>query len=184
LSNVTIQLLKKVDVTNPQVGKKYQQMVVTHTDVATNKTDGKKLFDFTTPKDVWNTLLNAQPLQFFEVTRQKNDKGYWEWHGIKEVDGAAAAPAVSSSTPASVAVPSTGSSSARVGNWETPEERNAKQHYIVRQSSISSAIEFYRHFAENQPEVGVGDILEVAKRFEDYVFGQKGVAGLTNDIPE
>ena len=48
--------------------------------------------------------------------------------------------------------------------YETSEERAKKQIYIVRQSSISSAIALY-------PKAKNEQILETAKLFEDYVFG-------------
>lgn len=50
--------------------------------------------------------------------------------------------------------------------YETAEERAAKQVYIVRQSSISSAIAL-----NNNAKATPTDIIKTAKVFEDYVFG-------------
>jgi hypothetical protein len=49
--------------------------------------------------------------------------------------------------------------------YETADERAHKQVYIVRQSSISSAIALL-------PKAKVEDILQTAKQFEEYVFGK------------
>jgi len=57
------------------------------------------------------------------------------------------------------------------GGWETPEERAAKQIYIVRQSSISNAIAFYGMRADHDKDVLEDDVISLAKRFEAYVFG-------------
>jgi hypothetical protein len=72
----------------------------------------------------------------------------------------------------------------RVGSWETPDERAKKQVYIVRQSSIGAAIDYLDKFREADAEVAVSDVLRVATQFENFVFGQTGVAGLENDFPE
>lgn len=187
MSTIRIQLLKAVDITKPNASKTYQQMVVTHNDLGSGKLEGKKIFDFSTPKDVWETLKNAAPLSFFEVDRQKDAKEgkYWEWKAIRAIDGAAVATPASTASAQTVTSPTAAPAStpARVGNWETPEERNAKQVYIVRQSSITAAISYLNNF--NDPSVvAVSDVLKVAAQFEAFVFGQTGVAGLDNDIPE
>ncbi len=70
---------------------------------------------------------------------------------------------------------------ARVGSWETPDERALKQIYIVRQSSITAALTYAKLLDE---PTRVEDILRTAKQFENYVF-DAGVAGLTSDdFPE
>jgi len=56
-------------------------------------------------------------------------------------------------------------------NYETPEERAARQVMIVRQSSISSAVAL---LAQDRSEYapGVDDVLGIAKQFEAYVLGK------------
>ena len=184
MSTVTIKLLGPVEVTKPNASKTYLQMVVTHQEVGKDKPDGKKIFDFSTPKEVWATLKAAQPGQYFEVDRQKDAKEgkYWEWKAIRATDGAAATTNASTATATVPAQTTTSAPTARVGNWETPEERAAKQVYIVRQSNITAALEFHKLIGVSET-FGVMDVLLTAKEFENYVFG-KGVADLTNDIPE
>jgi hypothetical protein len=183
MSTVKIKLLGLVEITKPNASKQYLQMVVTHQEVGKDKPDGKKIFDFNTPKEVWNTLKTATPGQYFEVDRQKDAKEgkYWEWKAIRATDGAAAITSAPTPT-ATVPVSTTPSApTARVGNWETPEERAAKQVYIVRQSSLTAAIAYLN--SVNSDTHTEEDVIQYAKRFENYVLGS-GVAGLTNDIPE
>lgn len=182
MSTVQIKLLAPVSITKPNASKNYQQMVVTHQEVGKDKPDGKKIFDFNTPKEVWETLKTAEIGATFEVERQKDKKEgkYWEWIAIRPVD-ASSPTAVASSPVAATPAQYSGTSSAgttRVGNWETPEERAKKQVYIVRQSSLSNAIEYHKG-----EEATTDDIIQTARIFENYVF-DNGVTGLTNDIPE
>jgi hypothetical protein len=66
---------------------------------------------------------------------------------------------------------STGSVSSIVSpksTYETPEERAKKQIYIVRQSSIGSAIDMLSVGSKSPPKVD--EVIAVAKQFEEYVF--------------
>lgn len=174
-----------VQISKPNASKNYQQMVVTHQELGKDKPDGKKIFDFTTPKEVWETLKNAPAMSYWEVDRQKDAKEgkYWEWKAIRPAS-ADSAPTGTQSTTATAAVaspPSSGASApARVGNWETPEERGKKQVYIIRQSSVSSAIEYHKAYGG---EFGLDNVIDTARIIENYVLG-KGMADLTDDIPE
>lgn len=68
-------------------------------------------------------------------------------------------------------------------NYETPEERAQRQVYIIRQSSISSAVAL----ATTMKFKSVQDVLEVAKEFEGFVMGvefeepKQDVTGLEDD---
>lgn len=171
MSQVTIKLLKSVDITKPNASKSYKQMVVTHTDG--KDTTGKKIFDFSTPKHVWDTLAAAKEGDAFVITREKDAKEgkYWEWKDIGPADATAVAAPVAAAPSATVP--------AKVGNWETSDERAKKQVYIVRQSNIAQAISL--HTARG--DLSLVSILQTAKALENYVFGD-GVAGLTDDQPE
>ena len=84
---------------------------------------------------------------------------FWKVNGIlKSTVSGSATNGTTASTPAHASPKST---------YETPEERAKKQVYIVRQSSIANAIAFF-HTEKN---VTTTKVLEVAKQFEDYVFG-------------
>jgi hypothetical protein len=115
-----------------------------------------------------------------EIVTQKDDAGYWQWTGIGEAGASApqqsAAPAASSGGATRV----TGS------NYETKEERAARQVLIVRQSSLSVAVQALLAGAKTPPHAG--DIITLAKELESYVFdeGQKlppEITDLVDDIP-
>lgn len=127
-------------------------------------------------------LLNASPGQVLEVKTVKNDKGFWDW-----VEAGPAGEANAAAAPSGKAV---GASPAPRNTYETPEERAVKQKYIVRQSSISSAIEYAKLNGKKSPSVE--ELLVVARQFEDYVFGTttptqqsvfSAIAEMSDDIP-
>ena len=64
--------------------------------------------------------------------------------------------------------------------YETPEERAKRQVLIVRQSSLSSAIELLK---TDKKSPTVPEVLQVAKQFEAYVFGNDDPFGLESKEP-
>jgi hypothetical protein len=123
------------------------------------KPDGKKIPSFAN-KEVFNTLSTAQQGDIFDVKSQKNaETGYWDW---VEVSQAGKNTGAEAGSPRAVA-------SAARSNYETPEERAKRQVYIVRQSSISAAVELAK--LQGETEVVESDIIESARKFEAYVFG-------------
>ena len=108
--------------------------------------------------------------QEVEVVVTKNDAGYNQWASIDDVGNTAtSAPTTSSAPPPAARV--TGS------NFETPAERAARQVYIVKQSSISSAIALSEaNKSKSSPE----EIIATAQTFVDWVF-DKDLASLQSD---
>ena len=138
-----------------------------------SKVDNKKLVSFVN-KDVFTVFKDAQPGDLFEVTsekvlNEKDGKEYWQWTNAtgagKNVAGSGA------SLPSSSGVVSARNGSPR-STYETPEERAARQVYIVRQSSISGAINLLKD-AKHTPSVD--EVLDVAKSFERYVFATESL---------
>lgn len=132
--------------------------------VVTFQQDGRQLtqnvMSFTNPQ----VFKDVQKFVGTEVDVEivKNEKGYNEWKQIKPAEGAAPAPAATGSAqPAATRV--TGS------NYETKEERARRQVLIVRQSSLSNAIE----------ALGAGkdsdEYLELADTFAEWVFQQESL---------
>ena len=121
------------------------------------KVTSKKLMSFNHP-EVFKVFADAKQGNVFTVESQKNDKGYWDW--------------ISASTGGAVAkaTPTAGNVSPK-STYETAEERATRQVLIVRQSSLSNAIEF---LGLNQKKVpSAQEVVEVASFFERYVFGRK-----------
>lgn len=137
------------------------------------KKDGKvtarKIMDFTN-KAVYNAFKDANNGDVFDVTEKKNDKDYWEFATATKSTGEA--------TQSSGFVASTGStqaSSGRVGsavpksNYETSEERAARQVMIVRQSSLSNAVALLT--LNGDKKTSPEQVISVARQFESYVLG-------------
>ena len=149
-----------------KAGKPYEFLDLMYKNLSfDNKAESKKIMPFGA-KEVFATLKNAQPGDVFTVLREKDDAGYWQWVGISEGDapiqqettnkGQTTAPAKTTAQPAK-------------STFETPEERAKKQVYIIRQSSLSTAVDLLK---TDKKVPAVDEVIQVAKLFEDYVFGR------------
>lgn len=148
---------------------KYKQAEIAFKDLAKGQVSSKKLMSFTNPV-VYKTLVDAKNGEIYTIDMEKNEKGYWDW--IKAV--------ISTSVDTSNAVPPSKANVAPKSTYETPEERAKKQVYIVRQSSISAAIDTLKTDKKNPT---VAEVINVAKQYEDYVFGlDTGITPLA-DLP-
>jgi hypothetical protein len=114
-----------------------------------------------------------------EIVTQKDDAGYWQWTGIGEAGASA---------PQQSAAPAASGGATRVtgSNYETKEERAARQVLIVRQSSLSVAVQALLAGAKTPPNAG--DIITLAKELESYVFAEEvkpipEISDLQDDIP-
>lgn len=157
---------------------KWQKLnVVFHND-ATGKVDGRNILSFTN-KDVFGALANAQKDDVFDITEVQNAKGYPEVVKVEKLDSGSFGPVA---VPASTPEMASRASPAPRSNFETPEERAARQVLIVRQSSLSSAITLLGEGAN--PDT----VTALADRFVDYVFNKPdamtSIAQMDNDIPE
>lgn len=142
----------------------------------------KKLMSFANPA-VFKYFEKAQKGDSVDVTSVKNEKtGYWDWTAIGTGSGGDATQTnTGGQAVAQTATRVTGS------NYETKEERAVKQRYIVRQSSLSNAISTLAISSKSTPKSG--EILELAKQFEEYVFATPSaldmlVNEMDSDIPE
>lgn len=154
-------LINIVDVGSPSTksaanGRSYQEIEVTY------KTEGgqvsnKRLMSFSNPS-VFNHIKWLAKGDVVNVTTVKNAKGFWDWTGI---GNEGEAPVATQNKPAT-------QSTNRVtgSNYETKEERAARQVYIIRQSSLSTAVELLG------PGKSVDEVINVAKQFEAYVFAK------------
>lgn len=122
------------------------------------KTKGMKIFGFGNQKENAMVAGNAKPGDVLEAVFQQNAKGYWEFASLKAT-GETAAKAEPVSADKS-------QGSAARSNWETSEERAARQVLIVRQSSLSTAVAL-------KPKASVDEVIDVAKKFEEYVMTGK-----------
>ena len=126
-----------------------------------DKVEGKKVIPFGN-KEVFDILKNAEKGDVFFIGRTKNADGFWDWDKISEVpnnqeayneevghkQSTKAAPTASKTTP-----------------WETPEDRARKQIYIIRQSSLTNAVNTL--VGNVNPE----DVKSTAQNYIDFVLG-------------
>lgn len=105
------------------------------------------------------------------VAKQEKKDGYWNWTSVAKGQELTAAK-VESKAPASG------------GNWETAEERKNKQVYIVRQSSITAALNLLSQQGVKKPTVA--DVCQMAEELKEYVFNgviSTRIEDMEDDIP-
>jgi hypothetical protein len=165
-----------VDVEKIVDGKKnYSKAVVTYLYEGQART--QNLVSFTNPAVF--KAVQEKVGQEVDVTITKNAGGYNQWAALGDVGSTSTG---STSTPQNQTAPSTTSSTTRVtgSNYETKEERAARQVYIVKQSSISAAVALSEaNKAKSTPE----EIIAVAQKFVDFVFEQdNSIEAMPSDI--
>lgn len=165
--------IKNVDVQwNGEGRKKWGKAVVEYT--YNGEARKQNIMSFTNP-DVFKKVQELTG-QNVEVELTKNDKGYTEWKSITAgAAGGQSAPGASASV-------------TRVSgsNYETKEERAARQVLIVKQSSLSAAVATLSVGAKTPPKAE--DVLDLAQEYTDWVFdkddGDDGsVESMSEDIP-
>lgn len=161
-------LINIVDVGAPNThaaknGRSYQSIEVTYKNDQ-GQVANKKLMSFSNPS-VFNHIKDLTKGASLNVSTTKDANGYWQWTGIGGDETA----------PTSDAKPATGG---RVtgSNYETKEERAARQILIVRQSSLSSAVDLLG------PGKSVEDVIATAKQFEEYVFDQAEDVSIEDEV--
>lgn len=155
-------MIKIISVEEPQFNKTarggYNSIEVVYTNKSfQDKVEKRKIMDFTN-KEVYKIIASAKKDDVFTVSREKDEKGFWQWVAIS----------TDVKTPLEKQEAPSKATPAPKSTYETPEERAKRQVYIVKQSSIANAIEYLNH---SKKTYHVGDILETAQIFVDFVFG-------------
>lgn len=149
------------------------------------KVEGKKLFP-AFAKDVCKKLESAKSGETYTVTAEK-EGDFWQWKEVTQGGGS------SSQASASASGGSTTSASTKSpvkGDWETREERAARQVMIVKQSSLSNAV---ATLATSKSPADPDAVLALAQRYTDWVLAtpttqpaaakQDPFADMDDDIP-
>ena len=119
-------------------------------------------------------LSNLVPNTKFIMNMEKPEGNkYWEVKSVVPDDGTFKA-AVENQPVKSVPSPK--------NTYETPEERAKKQIYIVRQSSVSSAVEFLA--TTKGKTFTIDEVIDVAKKIESYVLTLGAFDDMQDDIPQ
>lgn len=157
-------------------GKSYEFLEVSYKNLSfQEKAESKKVMPFGS-KEVFATLKSASKGDVFTLLREKDDAGYWQWIGIAVGDVAIEGAQQSAPQAASKAA-----TPAPKSTFETPEERAKKQVYIVRQSSISAAIETLKTDKKNPTKE---EVVALAAFYTDFVFGNDVKPAVTEKLPE
>lgn len=150
----------------------YDVAEVAYKDLAQGKVGGKKVMSFT-DKAVFNAVKAMQNNGFYEITLAKeagsDGKEYWQWKSVVESTGEA--------TQAPAGKPSF---TAPKSNYETPEERVARQRLIVRQSSISNAVAMLK---TDKVQLGYDEVVALATKLGDWVYDAPVASSGGDDIP-
>jgi hypothetical protein len=154
-----------------KAGKPYQSAEVAYKNLDSGKVEAKNITQYS---EVFKTVADVQAGQTLDVKQAKNDNGFWEWTSVERLVGNQVSAATEPSRSASA-------NPAPRSNYETPEERASRQVYIVKQSSISSAIALLSVGAKSPPQVDA--VLDTAQKFTDFVFGKTDLFKQANDLP-
>jgi hypothetical protein len=157
-------------------GRSYQEIEVTYKS-QDGKVTSKKLMSFSNPS-VFKTVSTLNKGDTVEVTTEKVGD-YWQWTAINQ--GGAAPMQQTQSTGAGT---SSGSTRVTGSNYETKEERAARQELIVRQSSLSAAVSI---LTVGSKSVDKDAVKTLAQELADWVFQKdntKTVASIDAELEE
>lgn len=147
--------IQGVNVTTSDGDKPYKIAEVSY--LKDGKDEVRKVVSFGDSAEAFKSLIALKDFPTnVEVALKKNGK-YWNWVGIGPVSG----------EPKAAANDHPRGGGGR--DFETKEERARRQVYIVRQSSITSAIEVLKARGD---KFGASDAIAMARQFEAYVFEQ------------
>jgi hypothetical protein len=142
-------------------GRSYQSLEVTYKG-ADGRVANKKLMSFSNP-DVFKAAGSWTKGDEVNIISEKDANGYWQWTGIGDAGEAVpSTPKASGGTTQGARV--TGS------NYETPDERAARQKLIVRQSSLSNAVSILSVGAKTLVKA---DVLTLASELADWVYDKE-----------
>ena len=146
--------IQGVNVTTSDGDKPYKIAEVSYN--KDGKDEVRKVVSFGDSIPAFKSLVALKAFPANVDVKLKQNGKYWNWIDVSPV-GEGAVAAAANDTPA------------RKGNYETTEERARRQVYIVRQSSVTNAIETLKARGD---KFGASDAIEMAKQYEAYVFEQ------------
>lgn len=155
--NITI--LSATTETVPTAKGSYQKLELAYKG-EDGQVKGKKIMSFGAAAKAFQVLSKAQSGEVYEITAVKNEgTGYWDWTNASKANS------VAGGTDSRPVAANVGTGVVK-SNYETAEERARKQVYIVRQSSLATAVDFLK----NDESANTDLVISVAKQFEAYVF--------------
>ena len=161
-------------------GRQYQSVEVMYKNDQ-GQAQNKKLMSFANPA-VFKAAQEWQKGDVIHVSTEKDTNGYWQWTAVGGADdttdtGGSSAPA----TQGNAAKPTTRVSGS---NYETSDERAARQVMIVRQSSLSNAVATLNiKGTKDLTESPSQAVIALAKLYEGFVLGTISNAPDITDEP-
>lgn len=170
--NIKIEIINVGDVQNKG---KYSQYEVVYKDLEKDRVGTKKLMSFSYPL-VYNGLKSAKKDEKYNITLVKEGE-YWQWTEFS--------PAGMEVPMATAEAPSAAKNYVKGSNYETSEERAARQTSIIRQSSISNAIAALK---VDKQKIDSDELFAYAEKIENWVTRKPGLHAqleqFEGDIPE
>jgi len=161
LSTSVVTLMSKAN-------KPYQQLEVAFKNLTFGKIESKKLMPFGAQEGAFKALSGAKQGDVFEVTVVKNAAGFNDWTScVQAAPGSVPDAAAQGSINTAGNQLTTGKSVQVKSTYETPEERAIKQRYIIKQSSLSGAINLLTVGAKSPPSTEA--VLALADTLVAYV---------------
>ena len=148
--------IEVISVGNKNKEPKYSWYELVYRNNDSGKVETKKLFDFAFPL-VYKELSTSSSGDNYTVTAEKGEK-YWNWVSVSKGDPVATAPEKGNEPVAKAYV--------KGNNYETSEERAARQTSIIRQSSLSNAIATLK---TDKTVPSRDDVLSLAADYEQWV---------------
>lgn len=170
-----IKVINVTTTTKPTAKGSYTMLEVAYTNIDSGKIEGKKIMSFSN-KEVFGVLSKAASGSMYDIVTKKNEQtGYWDWVEANTTGNDVAQPVDS---PKSFTSPKS--------TYETPEERAKKQVYIIRQSSLSNAIDTLKT-DKNSPKLD--EVLALAESYYNWVVEKEpaikmpSIEDMDDDIP-
>lgn len=129
-------------------GKRYEKVNVIYREEGKQGISARDILDFV---PVYDTFLNAKPGDTFSVERVKNGD-FWNWTAVHRQDGFKEDEVKTQTNKPS---------------YQSAEEREKVQVFIIRQSSLAQAVALYNKRELDQQDVE--DVLSIAEQFENWV---------------
>lgn len=169
-----IQILSVSNNTVPTKKGSYNQLEVAYKNLDRDgKVEGKKVMSFGDSKNAFDVLKDAKTNETYDVKNVKIGD-FWNWVEAVKTEGGA-----------SVAGSSTqGATTAPRSNYETAEERKQRQDYIIRQSSLSTAVALLK---TEKSVPTKEEVAATAEFFVSFVYNKPNLSDwntLSDDIPE
>ena len=153
-------------------GKPYQNVEIAFKNIDQGKVESKNLTEYS---KVFKQAAEAIVTKFYDVATEKDAKGYWQWTSFTLGE-----PAEAPSAPTSFKPDPAKANAVPKSNYETSEERAKRQVYIVKQSSISAAINCLLPGVTKGQSLNPEDVIDMAQIFSDWVFANKEQEKVTN----